>query len=423
MKTREIIQKEAIQALIDNNGGTVHVLTGGGKSKILIDYLSKVVKPSNNVVITVPLSTLTTNWIDEFKKWRDCKIIDFNVSSMQLKVMIDENQYYNVYICTIQGIYNKPSAKIIDFLVIDEIHTTVTSEYSRVFETNKGNIVIGLTATPDILRKSEKKDVYDRYCPIIYEYLDGESDGVVNKTRFKIIEHELNDFFTINTGPKHKQWSVGEAKQHAYLTEQIKRGQIEMAKAGSSNFFSDASEWFWQKKGTKEQSDAGRKYLGSITNRRKFLLSLQSSAEICKRLAKNILLEDDANKVLVFSEQVDQLKKICKFNVYGEQGKITNGEIIAGFNDGSIRAVGSCYSLTLGVNLIGANNAIMESYSGSDTKAIQRIGRLHRLSTDSIATIYLIKILNTQSEQWFERMMSDYDLSEAETISSHLILK
>lgn len=415
-KTREQIQSEAAQALKDNNGGTVHIITGGGKSKITIDYLMSVAKPYDTVLIVVPLTTLIKNWKNELSKFTLC-----GENPNGDYVVVVPNGNITVSFMTVQSAY-KLESLVYTYLIVDEIHTIATPEYSRVFKNFIGKAIVGLTATTDVINRDDKQSIYDLYCPIVYEYLDGEADGIVNKIQFHIIEHQLDNNFKILTGPKKKQWQVGELKYYEYLTNQIKIGQIEMAKSGSSDYFGDASKWFWQKQGDKFQQEAARKYLGSITQRRKFLVSLQSTAEIAKKLAKKIISENDSNKVLIFSEEVKQLHKICKYNVYGEQKEDINNEILTGFNSGDIRAIGSCYSLTLGVNLKGANNAILESYNGSDTKSTQRIGRLHRLGVDDVANVYIIKVLGTQAEKWFDSMMTGYDLSDAIIINSKEIL-
>ena len=416
MKTRDEVQAEAVAALKENNGGTVHILTGGGKCKIAIDYIRQ--SPDiKSVLILVPTNVLKDNWLKEFKKWTNWRTLISTLIS-KYQGLIGGNTC--VAIETIQTAYKTHYAPF-DLLVLDEIHTMLSPEYSKIFTRLSYRQVIGLTATLDN-SKENKLALYEQYCRVIYSYTEGEADGVVNKTSFVIINHYLTDEFRIMAGTKEKPFMIGEAKQYDYLSRQIKQGQQLMAMAGSDDYFTDASEWFWKKRGNKEQLTAGKKYLSAITNRRKFLLSLPSTAEVAKRLAKSIILENNSNKVLVFSELVQQIQKICKFNVYGEQDESTNSEILQAFNDGQIRAVGSCYSLTLGVNLIGANTAILESYQGSDTKATQRIGRLHRLATGDTATIYIIKVIGTQQEAWFNFMLRDYDLSNAEYIGSSTLL-
>lgn len=414
-KTRDEIQKEAVDVLLANNRSTIHILTGGGKSKVLIDYLMKAAKPYESVLITVPLTGLIHNWAAEFRKWTSCS------GSDEALVVVVPGGYITVAITTIQSVYK--TMQRVDYLVLDEVHTQVTEEYSQVFENTKHTHCIGLTATPDTLRRTDKQEIYDKYCPILFEYLEGEADGIVNQTKFVIVNHNLDDVFKVKVGNAKKSWLVGEKTQFDYLNQQVRKAQILMGNLGSSDYFSDASEWFWKKRGNSEQMESSRRYLNAITGRRRFLLSLSSSSEIAKRLAKKLIKENDTNKVLVFSELVDQLKKICLYNVYGEQTpKGRNEELIQSFNEGSIRALGSVNSLGMGMNLIGANNAIFESFNSSNTKAQQKVGRMHRLDTSDTATIYFINILNTQVERWLEGMLPDHDLKSLEVIQSSEIL-
>jgi hypothetical protein len=83
------------------------------------------------------------------------------------------------------------------------------------------------------------------------------------------------------------------------------------------------------------------------------------------------------------------------------------------FNRGDIRELGSCRSLTLGLNLKGATHAIMESYIGSATQSKQKKGRLDRLATDDVAEMWIIRVEGTQCESWFDQMTKGFDLEDA----------
>ena len=72
---RETLQKEALQAVLDNNGsGILCLATGVGKSKIAIDYcrlLHSQLKKKLKCLLVVPTEKLRdTNWADEFCKWK-----------------------------------------------------------------------------------------------------------------------------------------------------------------------------------------------------------------------------------------------------------------------------------------------------------------------------------------------------------------
>jgi hypothetical protein len=94
------------------------------------------------------------------------------------------------------------------------------------------------------------------------------------------------------------------------------------------------------------------------------------------------------------------------------------------FDAGTRRELGSCQSLTLGLNLKGATHAIMESYVGSSTRSKQKKGRLDRLKTNEIADMWIIRVMDTQSEKWFESMSKDLitGIDDYMEIESHVIL-
>ena len=88
------------------------------------------------------------------------------------------------------------------------------------------------------------------------------------------------------------------------------------------------------------------------------------------------------------------------------------------FDIGDIRELGSCQSLTLGLNLKGATHGIMESYVGSETRSKQKKGRLDRLAANQVADMWIIRVVDTQSEKWFTKMTKGFDLSDAVVVDS-----
>ena len=99
-----------------------------------------------------------------------------------------------------------------------------------------------------------------------------------------------------------------------------------------------------------------------------------------------------------------------------------NAKRIEDFNSGIVKELGSCNSLTLGLNLKGATHAVMESYIGSATKSKQKKGRLDRLSSDEQADLWMIRVPGTQSDKWFTSMTKKFDLGEAMYLDSTFIL-
>lgn len=406
-KTRNKIQTEALNALKNNTyNGTICLSTGTGKSKVAIDAI----KEGNfkNILITSPRTNLKKNWKEELNKWGFANTSNENLFCENNKTPI------NIYRENIQTCYkwNREELENFDLIICDEIHTIVTEEYGKIlFKADELLIpVIGLTATPDN-EKEEKKEMYDAFCPIIYEYYDSAKDGLVNKRKYLVYTYDLTDDFQVITGTKKKQWLVTEKKQYDYLSEQIKKGQRLMAATGSEDWFTDAANWFWKGQGDIEQKNAARIYLQAIKYRKEFLWNLSSSATFALQI-KEAILKKPSNKVLLFSENIEQAKKLSLYNIHSKQDQVINEDLLSQFDLGLIRELASVKSLILGLNINKANYIIQESFNSSNVNAKQKMGRSDRLDVDDIATVIWLVPKNTQAETWFNKAMKNVDADD-----------
>ena len=422
-KTREQIQKEGLEALLTNNGrGTLNIDTGVGKSKIVIDFIN-LKEDIIRILITSPRTNLKDSWTKELMKWLQWEIIESSENRLELADP-DTGRIIMVDLVNVQTAYKWPESSPeteYDLIVGDEVHTFMTPEYSKVFKI-KSKYLICLTATTDIKRKNNKHERYEEFAPIIYIYNTAEEDGVVNDVKIITVNHVLNDYFKTVGGTKAKPFLIGEARNYEYLSAQIKKGQMLMGQQGSTSFFDDANLWFWQGLGTPDQKTAARIYLTAIRKRREMLLNLDSTRAIAKALTVSIYKHRPKSKILVFSEMTKQVDKICVHTYHSNNPEDVNTENLKKFNEGEIRVLGSCYSLTLGLNMSAVDTAIYESYQGSETLAKQRKGRLHRLDKDDQATIYIIRVLGTQMEEWFWKF-ADKDQIVEEIPSAKIIDK
>lgn len=413
-KTREIVQKEALEALKKNNyNGTICLQTGSGKSKVAIDAI----KQGNfkNILIVSPRQNLKENWRNELEKWGLRSYEDSNEGKdcyWYIKEVLLNYHKINIIIENIQTAYKFLESDIdeYDLIIYDEIHTC-GEEYFRLLDLAMCP-VIGLTATPN---KSDewKKEVLYKKVPIIYEYYEAEKDGLVNKTKYWVYEYELDNFHKVQVGTKTKKWYVGEANQYNYLTEQYLKAKKLMFDVDADNYFADSLLWMKSKTCTKQQKEAAVKFFYAVRNRKEFLWNLESSRQIALQFKNRILnpynLETIKNKLLLFSELTSQAEKLSKYSIHSNNGKTAkkvlenNKELLDSFNNGEISELSSCLSLTLGLNMIGCNWAIFESYSGSKTNAKQKVGRMHRLDNQDVANIIIIRPLNTQmGDAWYD---------------------
>lgn len=395
--------------------GTVCLSTGTGKSKVAIDLIDHK-KNISDVLITSPRTNLKQNWRKELSKW--------GWEEWTGGMFTKGDRVVRITIENIQTCY-KWSGKAYHLLIADEIHTMMTPEYSQLFRNNVFGNVIGLTATHDITDKNDKQVYYDEYAPVIYEYYDSAEDGLINKTRYFIVNHYLNDEDQIMVKTKKVQFLKGEKQHYDYLTERIKKGQQLMMQQGSQDWFTDAANWFWKGMGTKEQKFAAMMYLNSIKYRKEFLQNLNSTAKIARRIKDGILAADANSKVLVFSELTKQIERITRSTVHSHNSEQVNQQRMDEFDAGIRRELGSCQSLTLGLNLKGASHAIMESYVGSSTRSKQKKGRLDRLDANQTADMWIIRVMDTQSEKWFDAMsknLVNFTAADLMEINSKVIL-
>ena len=151
-----------------------------------------------------------------------------------------------------------------------------------------------------------------------------------------------------------------------------------------------------------------RKYMWAMSSRKSILLGLNSTVDIVAAMTTAIL-EDKNNKLLVFSERVEQAKKLSPVIVHGKQSKNVSDKLMQKFDEGDIRQLGNCQMLTLGLNLIGVSHCIMESYTSSSTQFKQKAGRSNRLAVDEMATVIFIVPKGTQAEVWCNEVLGTLD--------------
>lgn len=407
-KLKDKIQKEALEILKKNNyTGVIVMEMGSGKSKVGIDTI----KQGNfkNILITSPRTNLKESWKEELKKWLNT--FKFKVDNGwevfgQTSYLM--NQGPCIFTENIQTCYKwtKEQLQQFDLVIFDEIHMCGEQYFNLIQNSLDLNInCIGLTGTPNKEEEFKKNVLYQKL-PIIFEYYDSAKDGLINKRKYIIYHYNLSDDYKVITGTKKKKWLVGEKSQYDYLSEQIKKGQKLMAQTGSEDWFRDAGDWFWKGLGDSTQKNAARVYLNAIKYRKEFLWNLSSSADIAVKL-KNKILQNVSNKVLLFSELTTQAEKLSTYSIHSKNNEETNKQLLHMFDNGDIKELSSVRSLTLGLNLVGANWAILESFNGSITSNAQKLARTSRLDVEKIANVIIIVPANTQAEQWYSKFIKD----------------
>lgn len=408
IEVREEMQRVAFNKLSVNKfNGTLCLSTGSGKSAIAISVIRT--GKFKKILITSPRTNLKYNWQRELQKFgvvRDEYLPnDYIYGEHKFKIFIE-----NIQTCYK---WDESLIKDFDYVIADEVHLLASPEYGRLIQVARESDipVTGLTATPST-HDDFKVGFYNKYIPIVHEYYDSAEDGIVNKRKYVIYNYKLDDSYTVIAGTKKNPFTVSEAKQYKYLDEQIKKGQLLMARTGSTDWFEDAAAWGWGGQGTSAQKSAAMTYLNAIKHRKSFLWNLSSSADIALKF-KEVILKNSLNKVLTFSELTTQADKLSSYSIHSKNDDETNKQLLYHFDTGVIRELSSVNSLTLGLNLVGANYAIVESFNSSSTSIKQKMGRLDRLAVEEFATVIFIVPLETQAHTWFLKFSKDIDLSDA----------
>jgi superfamily II DNA or RNA helicase len=120
---------------------------------------------SINILIVVPTTNLKENeWVNEIAKWFP---------------------HLEKYI-TIECIHTAyKQLKVVDLLIVDEIHSTLSPEYRKLYTVVEYNYIIGLTATKPHIE--EYNEFLNQVCPIVFEFDLKEAKELELISGFKLI--------------------------------------------------------------------------------------------------------------------------------------------------------------------------------------------------------------------------------------------
>lgn len=417
LKTREEVQSEALKALqLYDYIGTIILGTGTGKTKVAIDAIKQ--GGFKNILITSPRTNLKENWRRELEKWglHSNELVFLPEGSRRdpdcYRFVMDKHSSTFCFITTenIQTCYkwNVNELKKFDLIIFDEIHTMLTPEYSyplrvaELFDIAR----IGLTATPDSY-KNHKYNMYEDLCPIRYTYLEGAKDKIINDRFYFVYKYDLSNGIKTLVSTKKGTFEQGELDRSNYLNNTFDTLTNDILAYGVSNAFAASKTWAIDGMGNSTQKTLGFNYFRIMRQRKEFLNTLWSSRYITNQISSFILNHNKDNKILVFSELTAQLDLMGSNTVHSHKKSISNKELLEKFDSGEERILLSAQCLTLGLNLVNANHAILESYTGSKTQANQRLGRSDRLDVNKDAIIIILVPNNTQKTKWYEQAFAD----------------
>lgn len=362
MTGRDKILEEALAAGRKSNWNGVYLIgTGAGKGKIMIEA-AKEINPKNILYLCNTTLLRDKMFIDEIHKW-DAKYL---LPRMEM--------YCYQTACKFEN-------KSYDLLLADEFDAALTPKYIKAITNNNFNKKILVSATLDDVKRKQAAKI----APIIYERKAKEliEDGVLNKVDYYFVNYNL---------------TATENYQYLDYNKQFKTLLNEVQTAHTKHKL--------------EMLQIQRKH---------FMSSLNSSADVTKWIIKNLEPRDE--KILVFCGLTEQADKISK-NVYHSNS--TDQDLLNKFDKGEIKTAVVINKVDRGVNIDSIKHIVHESIGSSKTKLTQRIGRGMRLEVDDTLNVFfLIPYFNhplhgrkpTIVQQWVTSSTSDMDLTNAKTIN------
>ena len=357
MSKRDQIQAEALAVAVKHKRCGLGISMGVGKTLIglqYINYFQKANMDKLRVLVVAPKLSIFDSWRSDAEKFG----IDLN------------NIEFTTYLSL-----NKFNPHNYDLIVLDECHSLLYSHHT--FLAVYHGRILGLTGTPPRYGRSEKGEMVQMYCPVLYKYItdDAVDDAILND--YRIIVHKMV-LSTDNTHPvkmKTSTFYTSERKSYDYWTKRIMEAQ------------------------SKKQEQ-----IASVMRMRS-MMDFRTKEKYTKKL-----LLDIEDKCIVFCNTQDQADRICSNSYHSNNDE--SEENLQQFKDGNISELSCVMQLNEGINIPELRAGIIMHAYGNERKSNQRIGRLLRLNPEDTAIVHILCYKDTVDERWVTEALKDLDASK-----------
>ena len=367
---RGIVQEEAKQAVIKNNGGMIAMATGSGKSRVAVEvakyYINSIDKSLSLLVPTEKLRD--ENWKEEYSKWG----ADYLWSP-------------TIRLCYASA--SKIQNKDFELAILDEGHN-ITELSSEFFSNNKVERTILLTATPpsDPIKKETLKSLGIK---LVYEVTLDQAVrlGFVAPYKITVVSVALdNTTKNIPGGTKLKPFMTTESAAYAYHCKAIQQAMFDKTPSGR------------------------KRHQFAILRRMQFIYKIPSKTEVIKFLLEKVIPQDDRS--LIFCGSIEQAEVVCPWRYHSKSGdKAYNA-----FKAEEINRLSCVKAINEGHNFPGVDSGIIGQLNSKEKDLVQRIGRLIRYRPGHEAHLYIVVSESTQDEKWLENAVENLDQSKIEYV-------
>lgn len=352
VKTKDDIQDLALKAIANKTRCSVGVSMGVGKTLIGLRHMAKNFDELSRFLVVAPKKSIFQSWIDDAKK--------FNLS-----YLLDRITFTTYISLSKQGVDY-------DVVYLDECHSLLHTHDTWLSSYN--GKILGLTGTPPKMNKSEKGQMVDKYCPIVYRYVvdSAVNDRILND--YQIILHPvyLDSRKNLKIEKNGKVWYTSEESSYEYWTDRL------------------------------DNSTSAKDVHITRILRMKALMAFPSKEDYAKTLFDSI-----PDKCILFANTHAQAEKLCKHSYHSSNPESENNLIK--FKSGEINKLSAVLQLNEGINIPDLKQGIILHSYGNERKSSQRIGRLLRLNPDDKSTVHILYYKYTIDEQWVRFAIEDFD--------------
>lgn len=355
LSKREEIQQAALEVIKSNKRVGVAISMGVGKTYLGLlhmDWYLKEVNPDAKFLVVAPKKSIFSSWFDDMNKFGLSYLTDRTTVTTYLSLGKQAQDY--------------------DVIYLDECHSLL---YSHDFWlTHFSGRIVGLTGTPPRYLQSEKGQMVNKFCPIMFNYITDNAvdDNILNDYSITVHPVNLTMLNDYNVTTKHKSWTTSEAAHYQYWCRRIE------------NSTSAADDQFCR------------------IMRMQAIMKFPSKERYAKKLAETI-----KGKCIIFCNTQDQADKMCEHSYHsGNPNSETNLEL---FKDGDITRLSCVLQLNEGINIPDLRSAIILHAYSNERKTAQRLGRVLRLNPDQVADVHILMYKNSIDEDWTKKALKDFD--------------
>jgi superfamily II DNA or RNA helicase len=354
MSKRDQIQAEALAVAVKHKRCGLGISMGVGKTLIGLQYIAhyqKVNMDKLKVLVVAPKLSIFDSWRSDAEK--------FGISL--------DNIDFTTYLSL-----NKHNPHQYDLVVLDECHSLLYGHHT--FLAVYHGRILGLSGTPPRYSRSEKGEMVQQYCPILYKYItdDAVDDSILNDYRIIVHKMPISTDNTLVVKMKNGTFYTSERKSYDYWTRRIMEAQ------------------------SKKQEQ-----IASVM-RMRVMMEFRTK----EKYTKNLLSEIE-DKCIVFCNTQDQADRICT-NSYHSKNEESEDNLQQ-FKDGTISELSCVMQLNEGINIPRLKAGIIMHAYGNERKSNQRIGRLLRLNPDETAIVHILCYKDTVDERWVNEALKDLD--------------